>query len=143
MSAIPIARQLLSRATLALAILSAWLGPTAAQPYPSKPIHIVVPFAAGGITDVIGRALGQRLAEAWGQQVVIENRPGGGTGQVGTDYVAKSAPDGSTLLVTADATFVTAPHTYSKLPYDAIRDFVPVTALGISPQALALHRSEE
>jgi len=113
----------------------------AAQSYPSKPIHIVVPFAPGGITDVIGRALGQRLAEAWGQQVVVENKPGGGTGQVGTEYVARSTPDGSTLLVTADATFVTAPHTYSKLPYDALNDFVPITGLGISPQALIVHPS--
>jgi tripartite-type tricarboxylate transporter receptor subunit TctC len=100
-----------------------------------------VPFAAGGITDVIGRALGQRLAEAFGQQVVVENKPGGGTGQVGTEYVAKSAPDGYTLLVTADATFVTAPHVYGKLPYDALNDFVPITALGISPQALVVHPS--
>jgi tripartite-type tricarboxylate transporter receptor subunit TctC len=112
-----------------------------AQPYPSRPIHIIVPFAAGGITDVIGRALGQRLAEAFGQQVVVENKPGGGTGQVGTEYVAKSAPDGYTLLVTADATFVTAPHVYGKLPYDALNDFVPITALGISPQALVVHPS--
>ncbi len=112
-----------------------------AQSYPSKPIHIIVPFAAGGITDVVGRALGQRLTEAWGQQVVIENRPGGGTGQVGTEYVARSTPDGYTLLVTADATFVTAPHTYSKLPYDAVNDFVPITGLGISPQALVVHPS--
>src|SRR5262245_36158255 len=112
-----------------------------AQPYPGKPIHIVVPFAPGGITDVLGRALGQRLSEAWGQQVVIENKPGGGTGQVGTEYVARSAPDGYTLLVTADATFVTAPHTYARLPYDPINDFVPITALGISPQALVVHPS--
>jgi tripartite-type tricarboxylate transporter receptor subunit TctC len=112
-----------------------------AQTYPSKPIHIVVPFAPGGITDVLGRALGQRLSEAWGQQVVIENKPGGGTGQVGTEYVARSAPDGYTLLVTADATFVTAPHVYSKLPYDPINDFVPITGLGISPQALVVHPS--
>src|SRR3989449_10744475 len=112
---------------------SAW-----AQSYPSKPIHIVVPFAPGGITDVIGRALGQRLAEAWGQQVVIENKAGGGTGQVGTEYVARSAP---TLLVTADATFVTSPHVYSKLPYDPIDDFVAITGLGISPQALVVHPS--
>jgi tripartite-type tricarboxylate transporter receptor subunit TctC len=112
-----------------------------AQPYPSKPIHIVVPFAAGGITDVIGRALGQRLAEAWGQQVVLENRAGGATGQVGAEYVAKSAPDGYTLLVTADATFVTAPHVYSKLSYDPFNDFAPITALGISPQALTVHPS--
>src|SRR5258708_17113862 len=124
-----------------LAIGLAFGSGAAAQSYPSKPIHIVVPFAPGGITDVIGRALGQRLSEAWGQQVVVENKPGGGTGQVGTDYVAKSAPDGYTLLVTADATFVTAPHTYSKLPYDALNDFVPITGLGIGPQALIVHPS--
>jgi tripartite-type tricarboxylate transporter receptor subunit TctC len=129
---------------VAAAVLLLGLGSISAapaEPYPTKPIHIVVPFAPGGITDVIGRALGQRLAEAWGQQVVVENRPGGGTGQVGTDYVAKSAPDGYTLLVTADATFVTAPHAYGKLPYDALNDFVPVTGLGISPQALVVHPS--
>jgi tripartite-type tricarboxylate transporter receptor subunit TctC len=125
--------------TLGLAVASCTIA--AAQSYPSKPIHIVVPFSPGGITDVIGRALAQRLTEAWGQQVVVENKPGGGTGQVGTEYVAKSTPDGSTLLVTADATFVTAPHTYSKLPYDALNDFVPITALGISPQALIVHPS--
>src|SRR5215471_2211125 len=125
--------------TLGLAIAS-WTG-AAAQSYPSKPIHIVVPFAPGGITDVVARALAQRLTEAWGQQVVVENKPGGGTGQVGTEYVAKSVPDGSTLLVTADATFITAPHIYSKLPYDALNDFVPITALGISPQALVVHPS--
>jgi tripartite-type tricarboxylate transporter receptor subunit TctC len=112
-----------------------------AQSYPAKPIRIVVPFAAGGITDVLARALAQRLAEDWGQQVVVENKPGGGTGQVGTEYVAKSAPDGYTLLVTADATFVTAPHVYGKLPYDPVNDFAPVTGLGISPQALVVHPS--
>lgn len=132
----------LARATvLAIMLAVGWCVPASAQPYPVKPIHIVVPFAAGGITDVIARALGQRLAETWGQQVVIENKPGGGTGQVGTEYVARSAPDGYTLLVTADATFVTSPHTYSKLPYDPINDFVPITGLGISPQALVVHPS--
>jgi tripartite-type tricarboxylate transporter receptor subunit TctC len=141
MLVMPTGRQLRPMAMLALALISGWHTTASAQPYPSKPIHIVVPFAPGGITDVIGRALGQRLAEALGQQVVIENKPGGGTGQVGTDYVARSAPDGYTLLVTADATFVTAPHTYSKLPYDANSDFVPITALGISPQALVVHPS--
>ena len=128
-------------ATLAIGLAFAWCTGASAQPYPSKPIHIVVPFAPAGITDVLGRALGQRLSEAWGQQVVIENRPGGGTGQVGTEYVARSAPDGYTLLVSADATFVTSPHVYSKLPYDPINDFVPITGLGISPQALVVHPS--
>jgi tripartite-type tricarboxylate transporter receptor subunit TctC len=128
-------------ATSIIGAAFAWCPAASAQPYPSRPIHIIVPFAAGGITDVIGRALGQRLAEAFGQQVVVENKPGGGAGQVGTEYVAKSAPDGYTLLVTADATFVTAPHVYGKLPYDALNDFVPITALGISPQALVVHPS--
>jgi tripartite-type tricarboxylate transporter receptor subunit TctC len=112
----------------------------AAQTYPAKPIHIIVPFAPGGITDVIARALGQRLSEAWKQQVVVENRPTG-AGIVGVDAVAKAAPDGHTLLVAADANFVTAPHTYSRLPYDPFTDFAPITGLGISPQALIVHPS--
>jgi tripartite-type tricarboxylate transporter receptor subunit TctC len=111
-----------------------------AQTYPARPIHIVVPFAPGGITDVVARALGQRLSEAWKQQVVVENRPTG-AGIVGVDSVAKAAPDGHTLLVAADANFVTAPHTYSKLPYDAFKDFAPISGLGISPQALIVHPS--
>src|SRR5215467_7531528 len=112
----------------------------AAQAYPAKPIHIIVPFAPGGITDVIARTLGQRLSEAWRQQVVVENRPTG-AGIVGVDTVAKAAPDGHTLLVAADANFVTAPHTYRKLPYDPFTDFAPVSGLGISPQALIVHPS--
>jgi tripartite-type tricarboxylate transporter receptor subunit TctC len=111
-----------------------------ARSYPEKPIHITVPYAPGGITDVIARALAQRLAEAWGQQVIVENKPTG-AGMVGIDAVAKSAPDGHTLVVAADAAFVTAPHTYSKLPYSPDRDFVAVTGLGISPQALIVHPS--
>src|SRR5262249_14756616 len=111
-----------------------------AQTYPAKPIHIIVPFAPGGITDVVARALGQRLSEAWKQQVVVENRPTG-AGIVGVDSVAKAAPDGHTLLVAADANFVTAPHTYSKLPYDAFKDFTPISGLGISPKALIVQRS--
>ena len=111
-----------------------------AQTYPAKPIHIVVPYAPGGITDVIARALGQRLSEAWKQQVIIENKPTG-AGIVGIDQVAKAPPDGHTLLVAADAAFVTAPHTYAKLPYDPISDFVAVTGLGISPQALIVNPS--
>ena len=138
MASQPSRRDLLARLAGAGALASS---PASAQGYPSKPIHIIVPFAAGGITDVIGRALAQRLSESLGQQVVLENKPGGGTGQVGTEYVARAAPDGYTLLVTADATFITAPHVYSKLPYDALNDFVPITALGISPQALVVHPS--
>jgi tripartite-type tricarboxylate transporter receptor subunit TctC len=122
-------------------ILGIIIGPPAfAQAYPNKPIHIVVPFAPGGITDILARALGQRLNESLGQQVVIENKPGANS-QVGAEYVAKAAPDGYTLLATADTTFVMNPHLYNKLNYDPVTDFVPVSGLGISPQALALHPS--
>jgi len=112
-----------------------------AQPapsYPAKPIRVVVPFAPGGITDILARALGQRLAEAWGQQVVVENRPGANS-QVGAEVVARAAPDGYTLMVSADTTFVMNPHLYGKVTYDALADFVPVSGLGISPQALVVH----
>jgi len=112
-----------------------------AQPapsYPAKPIRVVVPFAPGGITDILARALGQRLAEAWGQQVVVENRPGANS-QVGAEVVARAAPDGYTLMVSADTTFVMNPHLSGKVAYDALADFVPVSGLGISPQALVVH----
>ncbi len=112
----------------------------AADAYPSKPVRIVVPFAPGGITDILARALAAKLTDAWGEQFVVENKPAG-AGQVGVEYVAKSPPDGYTLLVTADATFVTDPFTHSTLPYDASKDFVPITGLGISPQALVVHPS--
>jgi tripartite-type tricarboxylate transporter receptor subunit TctC len=127
-------------AILAIAGASLFAFDASAQSYPEKPIHITVPYAPGGITDVIARALAQRLAEAWKQQVIVENKPTG-AGMVGIDAVAKSAPDGHSLVVAADAAFVTAPHTYSKLPYRPDRDFVGVTGLGISPQALIVHPS--
>jgi tripartite-type tricarboxylate transporter receptor subunit TctC len=117
---------------------AAWSGSAAAQSYPSKPVHMVVPFAAGGITDILARVLAQRLTESLGQQVVVENKPGA-TGQVGAEAVAKAAPDGYTLLVAPDATFVTNPHFYNKLAYDALNDFAPITGLGISPQALVVN----
>jgi tripartite-type tricarboxylate transporter receptor subunit TctC len=111
-----------------------------AQTYPSKPIHIVVPFAPGGITDIVARALASKLSENWGQQVVIENKPGA-SGQLGTDYVARATPDGYTLLVSADTTFVMNQHLFSKLNSNPIDDFVPISGLGISPQALVVHPS--
>ncbi len=110
----------------------------AAQAYPDKPVRIVVPFAAGGITDILARALAQQLADRWGQQVIVENRPGGNS-QIGAEYVVRSPPDGYTLLVSADTTFVMAPHLYSNLKYDPLQDFVPISGLGVSPQALVVH----
>jgi len=115
-------------------------GSATAQTYPSKPIHIVVPFAPGGITDILARSLGQKLTDAWGKQVVIENKPGANS-QIGAEFVAKAAPDGYTLLVSADTTFVMNPHLYAKLGYDPVKDFAPITGLGISPQALVVHPS--
>jgi tripartite-type tricarboxylate transporter receptor subunit TctC len=114
--------------------------PSSAQTYPTKPVRIIVPTSPGGITDALARALAQRLTESFGQTVIVENRPAG-AGQIGMDFVAKSAPDGYTLMVNSDAAFVVNPHLYSKLPYDPINDFVPISGLGISPQALVLHPS--
>jgi tripartite-type tricarboxylate transporter receptor subunit TctC len=111
-----------------------------AQAWPERPIHVVVPFAPGGITDILARALGQGLGPVLGQPVVVDNRPGANS-QVGAEIVARAAPDGYTLMVSADTTFVMNPHLYGKLAYDAVRDFVPVSGLGISPQALVVHPS--
>ena len=129
-------------AAVALPLGAIGLGtvPSSAQTYPAKPIRIIVPTSPGGITDTLARALAQRLTESLGQQVIVENRPAG-AGHIGMDFVAKAAPDGHTLVVAADASFVVNPHLYSKLSYDPINDFVPVSGLGISPQALLLHPS--
>jgi tripartite-type tricarboxylate transporter receptor subunit TctC len=100
--------------------------PSLAQGYPTKPVRMVIPLAPGGGTDTIGRGLAARLSALWGQPVVIENKPGSGT-IVGALDVAKSAPDGYTLFFTEPATFVINPHIYTKLPYDPIADFEPIT----------------
>ena len=110
-----------------------------AQTYPSKPVRIVVPLPAGGAVDTIIRAVGQRLSDIWGQQIVIENRSGANT-QIGAEAVARSAPDGYTLLATAETTFVVNPYLYPKLSYGAA-DFVPVIGIGRADQALNVHAS--
>jgi tripartite-type tricarboxylate transporter receptor subunit TctC len=122
---------------VALGLGTKW---SSAQTYPVKSIRIVVPTAPGGITDTLARALAQRLTESLGQQMIVENKPAG-AGQLGMDFVAKSAPDGYTLVVAADASYVVNQHLYSRLTYDPINDFVPISGLGISPQALVLHPS--
>jgi tripartite-type tricarboxylate transporter receptor subunit TctC len=96
--------------------------------YPGKPIHLIIPFPPGGPTDIIGRAVGQKLSEALGQPVIVENRGGAGA-SIGSDFVAKSAPDGYTLLVGTTGSHTINPAIYSKLPYDPVRDFAPVTLL--------------
>ncbi len=110
-----------------------------AQTYPAKPIRIVVPLAAGGPGDVLVRAMGQKLSEQVSQPVVIDNRPGANT-NVGTEFVAKSPADGYTLLATASP-FTVNPALYPKMPYDPIKDFAPITLIGITPLILAVHPS--
>ena len=100
--------------------------------YPSKPIRLVVPFPAGGSTDIIGRLVAQKLSERLGQQVIVDNRGGAG-GTIGTDNAAKSPADGYTLLLSTTSTLAVAPAAYAKLPYDPVRDFVPVSLVAITP----------
>ena len=116
----------------------AGLGPAQAQKYPSQPIRMVVPFAAGGGTDVLARTVAQGLAERLGAQVVIDNRPGAGS-STGTDVVAKAAPDGYTLLYTSPA-YAINPALYKKLPF-AQDDLVPVAIVAAAPLVLAMHPS--
>ena len=112
----------------------------AEQAYPSKPIRLVVPFPAGGSLDVVARAIGQKLTEAWGQPVVIDNRPGAG-GNIGADLVAKSAPDGYTILEGALSTHAVNVSLYTKMPYDPIKDFAPITLVAVTPNVLVLNAS--
>ena len=109
-----------------------------AQPYPNKPIRLVVPFPAAGTTDILARDIGQRLTETLGQPVVIDNRPGA-AGNVGSDIVAKSAPDGYTLLMCTVSSHAINPGLYSKLPYDHIKDFAPVILVARVPNVLEVN----
>jgi tripartite-type tricarboxylate transporter receptor subunit TctC len=113
---------------------------TAAPAYPVKPIRIVVPAAPGGVTDVLARALGQRLTETWGQPAIVENRAGANN-MIAAEHVARAAPDGYTLFVSPETTFVVNPALYSKLPYDAVRDFAPITGLVRINHGLVTHPS--
>ena len=114
--------------------------PAAAQTFPSKPVKIVVPFPPGGFNDVLGRTLAQEFQKAWNQPVVVDNRPGGNT-IIGCDIVAKSAPDGHTLLVVA-LPFSVLPSLFAgKLPFDVVKDFAPVSLAAGSPNMLVVHPS--
>ena len=116
---------------LALAVL---VNDAGAQAYPQKPIHIIVPVAAGGIADVFSRIIGVKLTEVWGQPVIVENKPGGG-GNIGADYVAKSPPDGYTLVMGYVGSHAVNPSLFKVMPYDPLKDFVPV-ALVIEAEGL-------
>jgi tripartite-type tricarboxylate transporter receptor subunit TctC len=122
-----------------IAALLLGLAPLAsfAQAWPSKPVKIVVPFAAGGATDVVARLLAQKLTETWGQTAIVENRAGAG-GNIGADAVAKSAGDGYTLLMTSGSIVTANPHMYKAMPFDAARDLVAITNVASGPQVIAV-----
>ena len=134
------ARSLLS-ALAGLALLVALVpGTTLAQDYPSKAVRIIVPFPAGTGPDANARQIAAKMGPALGQAVVIENRPGA-AGQIGTDYAAKSTPDGYTLYMGFTSTISIQPYVYSKLPYNAERDFAPVSLVGVLRTGMMAHPS--
>ena len=113
---------------------------SAVSVYPSKPIRLIVPFTPGGSTDILGRAVAQALADAWGQQVLVDNKPGAG-GTIGCEAAAKAPPDGYTLLMGHIGTLAVNPGLYAKLPYDPVRDFAPVTLFAMVPNILVVRPS--
>jgi tripartite-type tricarboxylate transporter receptor subunit TctC len=128
----------MKRLAAALAALALSL-PVQAQ-YPGKPLRFVVPFAAGGTSDILARAIGPKLTEAWGQPVIVENRTGA-NGNVGAEFVAKSAPDGYTMLLSDVAALAINPSVYPEMPFDPARDFSPIVMVSYSPHVLAVHPS--
>ena len=108
-----------------------------AQGYPAKPVRMIIPYPPGGGNDTLGRLFAAKLGERIGQPVVVENRPGAGT-IIGTEAAAKSPPDGYTILLSSIATHALSPNLYAKVPYDPIRDFAPITLLGIAPTVLVV-----
>ena len=126
-------------ACLAAGFVFAAALPAAAQDaYPSRPIRLIVPFTAGGGSDLVARSIGQKLSESWKQPVVIDNRPGGNT-VIGAELTARSAPDGHTLMLTVHTTLVVNPALYPKLPYDPVRDFTPITLTHTNPMVIAVN----
>lgn len=126
-------------ALVASALCAVAIGPVAAQSsaWPSKQVRIVVPFPAGGTTDVVARILGQRLQEAWGQTVIVENKTGAG-GNIGAVEVAKAANDGYTLLMASGSIVTVNPHIYAKMPFDAAKDFTPITNVAQGPMVIVV-----
>ncbi len=128
-----------ARICLALSLAPALIAaPAAAQNYPTKPIRFVIPYAPGGVADIAARVVGQKLTEAWGQQIVVENRPGG-NGFIGVSTVAKAAPDGYTFVVATLGDLDINPAVFKELPYDVQRDLIPVTMLTDTPCVFAVN----
>jgi tripartite-type tricarboxylate transporter receptor subunit TctC len=124
---------------LGVAACALWLAmPALAQPYPARAIRVIVPYAAGGGTDLTARVVGAKMAEAVGQQVIVDNRPGG-AGMIGADLVAKAAPDGYTVLLATPAEMAINQHLFAKMPYQPDKDFAPVTLAVSTPLILVVH----
>ena len=125
----------LLRAISALTLCFASLGLAQAQGYPTKPVRLIVPFPAGGATDLFARTLSQKIGEKLGQSLVVENRPGAG-GTLGSDLAAKASSDGYTLLLSTSSTHSIGPNLNPRMPYDAVRDFTPISHLGNAPSIM-------
>jgi tripartite-type tricarboxylate transporter receptor subunit TctC len=133
---------MLLQALVSLAGITTIVAPplATAQGYPNKTIRMVAPFPPGGTTDILARIAAQKLTEALAQQVIVDNRPGAG-GNIGTELVAKSPPDGYTLVTAPGSTLTIHPSLYAKLPFDPLRDFAPITMLAAVPNLLVVHPS--
>ncbi len=116
-----------------------WI-PAHAQPYPAKPIRLIVPFAPGGSGDVVGRTIGAKITETWGQQIVLDNRPGA-AGVIGAGMVSRAAPDGYTLLLADDSPLSITPHIQKPMPFDALKDFAPIIPIAQIEFLLTVHPS--
>lgn len=125
---------------LSFCLLAAPVPPGSAQGYPSRAVRVVAPFPPGGGTDLFARAVAQKLTSSLGQTFVVDNRAGAG-GMIGADLIAKAPPDGYSLLITSSSTHSINPHLTRKMPYDALRDFVPVINIASAPNVLVLHPS--
>lgn len=125
---------------VAAALLAGIAPAVGADGYPIRPVRIVVPFAAGGATDIVTRLVGQKLYDMWGQSVVVDNRAGAG-GNIGAELVAKSAPDGYTILMTSGSIVTANPHIYRKMPFDPAKDLQPITNVASGPQLLVVNAS--
>ena len=121
-----------------IALVVFWTAPAQAQNYPAKPLHILVPYAPGGITDIAARIVGAKLTEAWGQQVVVENKPGG-NGFIAMTAGAKATPDGYTLVMVTVGDVAINPAMFKEMPYDVERDLAPIAMVSDAPMVLAAH----
>lgn len=135
------ARRVLALA-IATALTAAVPGALAQNAWPTKPVTIVVPFSAGGSTDVVGRLLAKELGKAWGQTVLVENRAGAG-GNIGASLVAKAQPDGHTMLLASGSIFTVNPHLYAQLPFHPEKDFAPITNVASGPMVVLVHPSSK